>query len=92
MKHRLFITERALSDLRDIRDYIARDSPENAAKFLESLLDALDPLEEFPQGCSLALENDLVPYELRQLIHRPYRILYRVVGTNVEILHVRHAA
>jgi len=34
MRYRLHITERALSDLREIRDYIARDSVDNAARFL----------------------------------------------------------
>ena len=92
MKYRLLITDRALDDLRCIRDYIAHDSADRAAKFLEKLLDRLDALEQFPHGFALAREDDLVPYELRQFVYRPYRILYRVVGGTVEILHVRHGA
>jgi plasmid stabilization system protein ParE len=78
--------------LRGIRDYIAADSADQAASFLAKLLDRLDDLERFPGACPLALENDLVSYDLRQLIHGNYRVLYRVVGKSVEILHVRHAA
>lgn len=33
MSYRLVITHRALTDLRGIRDYIAKRSPLNAAKF-----------------------------------------------------------
>jgi plasmid stabilization system protein ParE len=80
-----------LDDLRGIRDYIAADSPDQAAGFLEKLLDSLEALERFPGACPLALENDLVSYELRQLVHGQYRVLYRVVGKSVQILHVRHA-
>jgi plasmid stabilization system protein ParE len=45
VEYRLFITDRALDDLRDIRDCIAADSPDQAALFLERLLDSLDALE-----------------------------------------------
>jgi len=39
-----------------------------------------------------APENDSVSYSLRQIIVKPDRILYRVTGRQVEILHVRHGA
>ena len=45
MKFRTIITPRALQDLRDIRDYIARRNPGNAAKLLEKLLAAFDVIE-----------------------------------------------
>jgi plasmid stabilization system protein ParE len=92
MEFRLLITDRALDDLRAIRDYIARDSADRAAEFLEKLLDSLDPIQQFPGGFPLAPENGFVAYELRQLVYGQYRVLYRVVGSMVEILHVRHAA
>lgn len=92
MEFRLVITDRALDDLRSIRDFIARDSVDRAAEFLERLLQSLDALEQFPRGFPLAIENDLVPYELRQWVFGQYRVLYRVVGKKVEILHVRHGA
>ena len=92
MTHRIVITDRALRDLRDIRDYIAKRSPENAARFLEKLLASFDKLEESPERFAVAPENDLVPYTLRQYVLKPYRILYRVEGRAVLILHVRHGA
>ena len=81
-----------MGDLQDIRDYIARHSPTNAAKFLERLLTELDGIEATPEAFALAPEDALMPYTLRQFIVKPYRILYRVQGKRVEILHVRHGA
>jgi len=92
MKFRIVITDRALTDLRGIRDYIAANSPHNAAKFLEKLLSQLALLETHPDAFATAREDPLVPYTLRQLVIKPYRILYRVEGKQVLILHIRHAA
>jgi addiction module RelE/StbE family toxin len=92
MNFRVVITDRALSDLREIRDYIARRSPQNASRFLERLLEKLDVLESSPESFAKATEDELVPYTLRQFVIRPYRVLYRVNGSRVEILHVRHGA
>jgi len=92
MSFRTVITPRALGDLRQIRDYIALRSPENAAKFLNKLLAELDKLERQPRAFARAPEDELVPYDLHQYVIRPYRILYRIRGKVVEILHVRHGA
>ncbi len=92
MTHRIVITDRALANLREIRDYIARRSPESAARFLEKLLASFDRLEDSPARFALAPENELVPYELRQYLLKPYRILYRVDGRTAQILHIRHGA
>jgi addiction module RelE/StbE family toxin len=92
MSYRVIITARALGDLTEIRDYIAKRSPTNAAKFLEKILDEFDRLETNPDGFAIAPENDSVPYTFRQIIVKPYRILYTVTGTRVEIMHIRHGA
>jgi toxin ParE1/3/4 len=92
MSHRVVLTSRALDDLRDIRDFIAKRSPANAERFLSRLLSEFDVLEAMPESFARAPEDDLVPYKLRQIILKPYRILYRVIGHRVEILHIRHGA
>jgi toxin ParE1/3/4 len=92
MRFRVVITSRALDDLRDIRNFIAKRSPGNAERFLHRLLSEFDVLETLPDSFRTAAENDAVSYTLRQLIVKPYRILYRVTGRRVEILHVRHGA
>jgi plasmid stabilization system protein ParE len=90
MKYRVLITTRALADLRDIRGYIARRSPENAARFLEKLLHSFDRLERSPTSFGKAPEDAFVSYTLHQYVVKPYRILYRVEGRAIQILHIRH--
>lgn len=46
--YRVRITPRALWDLQRIFDYIAQDSPDNAAGMIERILDAIDGLEFMP--------------------------------------------
>jgi len=71
LNYRIFISDRALSDLRDIRDYIARRSPLNAATFIERLLKEFDVLEALPEAFPKALEEEYVPYTLRQFTVKP---------------------
>ena len=86
------ITTRALVDLTEIRDYMAKRSPSNAAKFLEKVLAKIDVLESFPESFKTAPENDSVPYVLRHFIVKPYRVLYTINGWRVEVMHIRHGA
>ena len=92
MSFKTIITPRALSDLQEIRDYIARRNPDNAAAFLQKILVAFDRIEASPKFFGKAEENAFVPYDLHQFVVKPYRILYRVSGSTVQILHVRHGA
>lgn len=92
MRFRVRITPRAETDLREIRDCIARRSPLTAGRFPGKLLASLDTIAESPRSFSRVDENELVPYKLHRYIFRPYRIPYRVVGNDVQILHIRHGA
>jgi plasmid stabilization system protein ParE len=92
MSGRVVITDRALSDLREIRDYIAARSPANAAKFLERLLEQFDVIEASPESFATAPEDEFVPSTLHQIVVKPYRVLYRVANRRIEILHIRHGA
>ena len=92
MNYRVVITDQALSDLREIRDYIAADSPANAVKFLERLFESFDVIEASPESFAAAPEDGLVPYRLRQFVVKPYRVLYRAAKGRVEVLHLRHGA
>lgn len=58
---------------------------------------AFRSLENNPERCGLAPENDWYPGgELRQLLHGKrsgvYRIFFEIGGDTVYILHVRHNA
>ncbi|MAT14424.1 MAG: hypothetical protein CMJ46_04050 [Planctomyces sp.] len=68
------------------------DSPLNAVRWRKKLYEIADTLSQFPEGCSLALENEFVDFEVRQKLHGSYRILFTIAGDRVIILHVRHGA
>ena len=80
----------ARAHLRAIHEYIALDSPEQADLFVASLENATKRLEQFP------LSGRMMPEEptgrTREVIHRDYRIAYRVDGERVVIVAVWHGA
>jgi len=81
-------TEPGLDDLRAIKDYIARDSETYAGDFVESVLSAVERLSEFPRLGRLVPEADAP--EIRELIYRAYRIMYRTDQDVVQVLAVVH--
>lgn len=96
MRYQIEYTRRAEADLIAAFEWIAKDSPQNAAKWRKGLLDAIDSLDSFPLRCSLAPEKSKIKGEIRQLLygkdHGIYRILFTVKDKSVYILHIRHAA
>ena len=84
-------THQARSDLAAIRAFISQDSPHYASVVVAQLIAATDRLIAFPESGRAVPEfdNPLV----REIIHRPYRIVYRLVGVNqVHILTVHHGS
>lgn len=69
-------------------DYIAKDRPQAAAAWLEELLDRVRMLDRFPRRGRVVREIGLAAY--RELIHDPYRVIYRVDDARVVILTLRH--
>lgn len=82
----------ARDDLRDIVRFIAQDNPRRAESFAYSLMARTDVLLQHPQlGRSVPEHRD---QRIRELIVRPYRIVYRLeTGSDlIEIARVWHAA
>jgi toxin ParE1/3/4 len=81
-------TETALAGLRQIRAYIGQFNPRAAIHVAESLRDEANSLAHFPhRGRPVGGTN------MRELVASyPYIIRYRVVGADVVILRIRHAA
>ena len=65
-------SESAKEDLREIKSYIAKDSPEYAKIFVEKLLEKTRLLESFPKIGRMVPESD-DPND-RELIFKNYRI------------------
>ena len=79
-------TPQAADDLAAIHDYIARDSAFYARSVAERILTAIDRLEDFPLSGRVVPE--LQREDIREIIQRPYRIVYRVKEDSVHILTI----
>ena len=69
-------------------NYIARDRPHAAAAWLEELIDRVAKLDRFPKRGRVVREIGKPTH--REILHEPYRIIYRVDSTRVVILTLRH--
>jgi plasmid stabilization system protein ParE len=88
---RLRWTRVAREDLASIRAFINEQSLNYAALVVGRIISATDRLEQFPES-GRAVPEFSHP-DIREVIYRPYRIVYRLVGTNeVHILRVHHGA
>ncbi len=83
-------TLQAVEDLEAIQDFIARDSKHYAGVVIEHLLAAVEQLARFPDSGRVVPELD--KSEIREVVRRPYRIVYRHHTDAVVILTVFHAA
>ena len=91
---RLIYVPRAAADLRDIQDYIARDSLKNEEQMIARIMDAVDSLKEFPHRAVAERQYRRLKHPTRTLSVKPYIVYFRVIdeGRVVRILHIRHGA
>jgi addiction module RelE/StbE family toxin len=85
-------TQRSLTDLKSIADYISKDSLKYASLTLQRILDITKYLENNPRIGRMVPEvgkND----KIREIIFGNYRIIYKITSSNsVHILTVHHSA
>ena len=79
-------TARARCDLFEIGDYIARDKPDAAITWVESLLEAVERAARMPLAGRVVPE--LRRPDIREMIRRTYSIVYRVQPRKVVVLTV----
>jgi plasmid stabilization system protein ParE len=92
MKYRVEFTDQAHAEAEAAYLWIAKHSPQNAATWFNSLIDAVATLEYFPERCSIAPESEDLGREIRQFLHGKYRALFVIREEAVYILHIRHGA
>ncbi len=83
---RLTWTTRASDDLDAIDAYIAEDNPIAAERWIEELLATAQRAAEMPLSGRRVpeLERD----DIRELLKRSYRVIYRVLDDRIEVLTV----
>ena len=86
-KFELWLTEGAEQDLEAIHDYISEfDCVANANYVLDELMSVVESLSKFPERGSYPKELvGLGVKEYRQTFFKPYRVIYRVTGSQVII-------
>ena len=86
-KFEVLLTAGAEQDLEAIHDYISEfDCVANANYVLNELMDVVESLSKFPERGSYPKELiGLGIKEYRQTFFKPYRVIYRVTGSQVII-------
>ena len=87
---RVVWSPQAIEDVEAIRAHVARDSVHYADLLVERIVSAVSRLENHPFSGRVVPE--VGDESLREVIHRNYRIVYRVRQDLVEIATVFHGA
>jgi plasmid stabilization system protein ParE len=83
-------TPQSLADLEAICLFIARDAPAMAGIFADRVFRASDRLAEHPRSGRIVPE--LGQEHLREILLGSYRIIYRLLDEDVQVLTVHHGA
>jgi len=83
---KLIWTRNAPEDLISIEKYIAKDNPKKAIEFTDQLIDKCENLKENPDMRRVVPELQI--QQVRELIVKNYRIVYRHIAEEIQILTV----
>ncbi|NET62153.1 MAG: type II toxin-antitoxin system RelE/ParE family toxin [Symploca sp. SIO2E6] len=83
-------TNTAIEHLQAIHDYIARNSTLYANRVIEQLLSRSQQIAEFPYSGRTVPEFQ--DKSIREVISRPYRIIYRIKANQIDVLAVVHSS
>jgi len=79
-------TDPAIDSLRNLHDYIAKDSEVYARSFVGRIVLAAEKLADFPRLGRVVPEAE--EEAIRELLYQNYRIIYRIKNELIEILIV----
>ena len=78
----------SLQRINEISEYIAQDNIDAAIKWIKSIIDAVEKLNNFPEIGRKVPEIDRS--NIREILIKNYRIIYRLSKDKISILTVRH--
>lgn len=76
--YRIRISVEAGRHLQEIFDYIAKDSPQNAAGMIRRIFKSIDNLDILPHRYKVVQNSGVVGEEIRSMVVRPYLVRYQV--------------
>jgi addiction module RelE/StbE family toxin len=81
----------AQEDLREIYDYISKDSERYANRQIERIFDRVQGIKE--QIRSGKIVEEISDKTIREIIEGRYRIIYRIINENlIHILMIHHSS
>jgi toxin ParE1/3/4 len=88
MPYAVFLTADAARDLEELYDYVAlHDAPGKADHLLERMEKTFSSLSEYPERGVYPKElSALGIHEYREVLFKPYRVIYQVVSNRVYVL------
>jgi len=90
------ITPIAEAQIEKAYSWYREQNPEFADRWFRGLMNTIATLQEKPRRCSLAVEHEIFPEEVHQLLYgkskNVYRVLFTIRDTTVYVLYVRHSA
>jgi len=81
-------TDTAKHNLRTIHDYIAQNSPAYAKRMVDRLTRRSKQIGTFPLSGRVVPEFDVG--QIREVLERPYRIIYHIRPDHVDVIGVVH--
>ena len=81
---------RARTDLQDLRDYIAKDSPYYARRFVAKIIASVEKLRDHPEIGRVVPEAKRD--NVRELIFHGYRIVYLLAPEHIFIVTIIHGS
>src|SRR5690349_14854781 len=97
MIYRVIVTPVAKYELREAYNFIRRDSPAAASRWIKGARKTIRTLTRFPERCNMAPESASFLESIRELFYGSgnrgtYRILFVIRDRTVWVLHVRHGS
>ena len=87
---RVIWTPQAQVRLAQIHDYIAKDQPRNADRFIDRVTQRGDRVGNHPYAGRMVPEYR--QEDLREVFAGAYRIIYRILVDRVDVITVRHGS
>lgn len=86
-KHSITFAESAINDLEEIRGWYAEQQvPEVGERLVGELVSEVERLSDFPETGRMVPEFGVA--HLREIIHPPFRIVYRLEVNRIRIVRV----
>lgn len=87
---RVHWTDNAIEHLVGIYGYISQNSPVYAKRMVDKITRRSEQISDFPMSGRKVPEYE--SDEIREVIEKPYRIIYRIKPDQIDVLAVVHGA